>query len=161
MNAGSRRGGRGSYTRCGFRCCGCTVARVPHYRMAEIAELFGVSDDTVRRWADSGQLTAVRDGGGRKAVDGVELAAFAKSQAHTTPDPSLVDRSARNRFVGLVTEVVTDQVMAQVEIQCGPHRVVSLMSSEAARELGLEPGVLAVAVVKSTQVIVETPNGSA
>jgi excisionase family DNA binding protein len=104
--------------------------------MSEIAELFGVSDDTVRRWADSGQLTAVRDGGGRKAVEGVELAAFAKSQAHATRDPSLVDRSARNRFVGLVTDVIADRVMAQVEIQCGPHRVVSLMSSEAVRELG-------------------------
>jgi molybdopterin-binding protein len=125
--------------------------------MSEVAELFGVSDDTVRRWADSGQLTAIRDGGGRKAIEGVELAAFAKSQAHATPDPSLVDRSARNRFVGLVTEVLTDGIMAQVEIQCGPHRVVSLMSSEAVRDLGLQPGVLAVAVVKSTDVIVETP----
>jgi molybdopterin-binding protein len=134
--------------------------RVPHYRMSEVAELFGVSDDTVRRWADSGQLTALRDVGGRKAIDGVELAAFAKLQAHATPDPSLVDRSARNRFVGLVTDVVTDGIMAQVEIQCGPHRVVSLMSSEAVRELGLEPGVLAVAVIKSTDVIVETPGGS-
>ncbi len=75
--------------------------------MSEVADLFGVSDDTVRRWADSGHLTAIRDAGGRKAVDGVELAAFAKSQAHATPDPSVVDRSARNRFVGLVTEVIT------------------------------------------------------
>lgn len=141
------------------RTCGGILSNVPHYRMSEIAELFGVSDDTVRRWADSGQLTAIRDAGGRKAVDGVELAAFAKSQAHATPDPSVVDRSARNRFVGLVTEVISDRVMAQVEIQCGPHRVVSLMSSEAARELGLVPGVLAVAVVKSTQVMVETPVG--
>ena len=144
-----------------FLRCGGILLSVPHYRMAEIAELFGVSDDTVRRWADSGQLTAVRDAGGRKAVDGVELAAFAKSQAHATPDPSMVDRSARNRFVGLVTEVIADHVMAQVEIQCGPHRVVSLMSSEAVRELGLVPGVLAVAVVKSTQVMVETPGGRA
>jgi len=143
------------------RRCGGILPHVPHYRMSEIAELFGVSDDTVRRWADSGQLTAIRDAGGRKAVDGVELAAFAKSQAQATPDPSLVDRSARNRFVGLVTEVITDLVMAQVEIQCGPHRVVSLMSSEAVRELGLVPGVLAVAVVKSTQIMVETPGGRA
>lgn len=141
--------------------CGGILRLVPHYRMAEIAELFGVSDDTVRRWADSGQLTAIRDAGGRKAVDGVELAAFAKSLAHATPDPSMVDRSARNRFVGLVTEVIADRVVAQVEMQCGPHRVVSLMSSEAVRELGLVPGVLAVAVVKSTQVVVETPGGRA
>jgi molybdopterin-binding protein len=144
-----------------FLTCGGSLDHVPHYRMAEIAELFGVSDDTVRRWADSGQLTAIRDAGGRKAVDGVELAAFAKAQAHAIPDPSMVDRSARNRFVGLVTEVVADQVMAQVEIQCGPHRVVSLMSSEAVRELGLVPGVLAVAVIKSTQIMVETPGGRA
>ena len=68
---------------------------MPHYRMSEIAELFGVSDDTVWRWADSGQLTAVRDAGGRKAVDGAELAVFAKRQAQATRDPSLVDRSAR------------------------------------------------------------------
>lgn len=132
---------------------------MPQYRMSEVAELFGVSDDTVRRWTDSGQLTAGRDAGGRMAVDGAELAAFAKSQAHAPHDPSLVDRSARNRFVGLVTEVTADRVMAQVEMQCGPHRVVSLMSSEAVRELGLEPGVLAVAVVKSTHVVVETPGG--
>jgi len=72
-------------------------------------------------------------------------------------DPSAVNRSARNRFVGLVTDVVSDTVMAQVELQCGPHRVVSLMSSEAVRELGLRPGSLAVAVVKATTVVVETP----
>ncbi len=133
------------------------MLRVPHYRMSQIADLFDVSDDTVRRWVDAGSLTAVRDAGGRKAVEGSELAAFAKSQAPTTRDPSAVDRSARNRFVGLVTDVITDRVMAQVEMQSGPHRVVSLMSAEAVRELGLEPGVLAVAVVKSTHVVVETP----
>ena len=127
-------------------------------RIAALARLELTDEERVRF---AGQLTAIRDAGGRKAVDGVELAAFAKSQAHATPDPSMVDRSARNRFVGLVTEVITDQVMAQVEIQCGPHRVVSLMSSEAVRELGLVPGVLAVAVVKSTQVMVETPGGRA
>ncbi|MGH3451636.1 MAG: TOBE domain-containing protein [Haloechinothrix sp.] len=131
---------------------------MPHFRIKEAAELLGVSDDTVRRWVDGGHLAAVRDAGGRKAVDGAELAAFAKAQAQATRDPSAVDRSARNRFVGLVTEVIVDRVMAQVEVQCGPHRVVSLMSSEAVRELGLEPGVLAVAVVKSTQVVVETPS---
>ncbi len=144
-----------------FRGCGGSLPGVPHYRISEVAELFGVSDDTVRRWADSGQLTPIRDAGGRKAIEGAELAAFAKSQAQAVPDPSLVDRSARNRFVGLVTEVIVDRVMAQVEIQCGPHRVVSLMSSEAVRELGLVPGVLAVAVVKSTEVMVETPGGRA
>jgi molybdopterin-binding protein len=70
-----------------------------------------------------------------------------------------VGRSARNRFVGLVTSIVSDKVMSQVEIQAGPHKVVSLMSTEAVHELGLEPGSLAVAVIKATQVLVETPNG--
>ncbi|MEU3274683.1 helix-turn-helix transcriptional regulator [Saccharomonospora sp. NPDC006951] len=133
---------------------------MPHFRFSEAARLLGVSDDTVRRWVKSGQLTAGEDSSGRKVVDGAELAAFARRQAEEAPDPSDVGRSARNRFVGLVTDVVADTVMAKVEIQCGPHRVVSLMSTEAVRELGLAPGVLAVAVVKATQVIVETPGGS-
>lgn len=120
-----------------------------------------MSDDTVRRWIDAGQLSAANDSAGRKVVDGAELASFARNHAVEVPDPSGVGRSARNRFVGLVTEVVADGVMAQVEIQCGPHRVVSLMSSEAAKELGLEPGVLGVAVVKATQVTIETPGGNA
>lgn len=130
---------------------------MPLFRFAEAARLLGVSDDTIRRWADSGDLTASLDAAGRKVVDGAELAEFARSHANETPDPSAIGRSARNRFVGLVTSVVADKVMAQVEIQCGPHRVVSLMSSEAVRELGLEPGSLAVAVVKATQVMVEIP----
>ena len=132
---------------------------LPTYRVSEAAVLLGVSDDTVRRWLDAGQLTAGVDAAGRKVVDGAELAAFARAQATTVPDPSGVGRSARNRFVGLVTEIVQDKVMAQVELQSGPHRVVSLMSTEAVRELGLTPGMLAVAVVKSTQVIIETPGG--
>jgi len=127
------------------------------YRVSEVAELLGVSDDTVRRWCDTGALAVWRDDAGRQVIDGAELAAFAKSRAHTAHDPSEVERSARNRFVGLVTNVVADRVMAQVEIQCGPQRVVSLMSTEAVQDLGLEPGVRAVAVVKSTQVVVETP----
>src|SRR5579875_2591149 len=97
------------------------------------------------------------DAAGRKVVEGSDLARFAKTQANQVGDPSEVGRSARNRFVGLVTEVIADRVMAQVEMQCGAHRVVSLMSAEAVRELGLAPGVLAVAVVKSTHVVVETP----
>jgi len=132
---------------------------VPSYRVREAADLLGVSDDTLRRWVDSGDLTASTDGAGRKVVNGAELAEFARGHAAATADPSTVGRSARNRFVGLVTRVVTDAVMAQVELQCGPHRVVSLMSSEAVTELGLEPGVVAVAVVKATTVVVETPGG--
>ena len=133
---------------------------MPQFRIAEAARLLGVSDDTVRRWVDAGTLPVQTDASNRKVVDGAALAEFARRNANAAPDPSDVGRSARNRFVGLVTEVITDKVMAQVEMQCGPHRVVSLMSSEAARELGLAPGVLAVAVIKSTNVVVETPGGT-
>jgi molybdopterin-binding protein len=132
---------------------------MPHFRISEAAGLLGVSDDTLRRWIEQGVIEASVDDVGRKVVDGVALAALAKRDAALPDDPSAVARSARNQFVGIVTEVIADTVMAQVEIQAGPHRVVSLMSSEAVRELGLEPGVLAVALVKATQVIVETPNG--
>jgi len=126
-------------------------------RISQAASLLGVSDDTVRRWVEAGILSAHVDDAGRQAVDGAELAAHARHIAREIPDPSGVGRSARNRFVGLVTEVIADTVMAQVELQCGPYRCVSLMSSEAVRELGLEPGSLAVAVIKATSVIVETP----
>jgi molybdopterin-binding protein len=131
---------------------------MPAYRLREAAELLGVSDDTLRRWADSGRVTTITDGSGRRAIDGAELARFAESVAAPLPGRQPVAReSARNRFVGLVTRVVRDTVMAQVELQCGPYRVVSLMSREAADELGLEPGVTAIAAVKSTNVVVEVP----
>jgi len=131
-----------------------------YFRVREAADLLGVSDDTVRRWVDLGALAATVDQSHRKVIDGVALAEFAAAHAAVPADPSGVNRSARNRFVGLVTKVVADGVMAQVEMQCGPHTVVSLMSSEAARELELEPGRLAVAVVKATMVVIETPGGS-
>ena len=109
------------------------------------------------RWLDQGALPHEVDQSNRKVIDGRVLAEFAKTQAHPAPDPSGVAGSARNRFVGLVTEMISDTVMSQVELQCGPFRVVSLLSTEAVRELGLEPGSVAVAVVKATNVIVETP----
>jgi molybdopterin-binding protein len=131
---------------------------VPTFRISEVAALAGVSDDTVRRWLDSGRLPTGRDEGGRLAVDGGALARFLVGLA---PDPASVAagvrESARNRFPGLVTGVQRDGVMAKVDIQAGPHRIVSLMTREAADELGLEPGVLAVAAVKSTSVVVEVP----
>lgn len=126
-------------------------------RVAEAARFLGVSDDTVRRWIEAGTLTGQRDTAGRTVVAGTELAALAKEQAALPADQAAAGSSARNRFVGLVTSVVMDTVMAQVELQCGPHRVVSLMSTEAVRELGLEPGSVATAVVKATNVIVQTP----
>jgi molybdopterin-binding protein len=130
------------------------------FLIREAAELLGVSDDTVRRWIDAGSLPASKNEVGRKVIDGVALAEFSRQHAAALPpDPSGIGRSARNRFVGLVTKVLMDGVMAQVELQCGPHTVVSLMSSEAARDLQLEPGRLAVAVVKATTVIIETPGG--
>jgi len=129
------------------------------FRVSEAARLLGVSDDTVRRWIDAGLLQVDRDQSGRAVVAGADLADFARTHANAPADPSGVGRSARNRFVGLVTAITADKVMAQVEMQCGPHRVVSLMSSEAVDELNLEVGSLAVAVIKATTVIVETPEG--
>ena len=128
-------------------------------RISDAARFLGVSDDTVRRWIASDALSAVTDASGRMAIEGKVLASFARDQAKTVPQSSGVASSARNRFVGLVTEVKTDNVMAQVELQCGPFRVVSLMSSESVRDLKLEPGTVAVAVIKSTTVIVETLKG--
>ena len=117
--------------------------------------MLGVSDDTVRRWVDSGKLPASRDEVGRVVIEGRDLAAFAQATATAPELGSRAEESARNRFTGLVTRVLKDGVMAQVEMQAGPFRIVSLMSREAADELGLEPGVVTVASVKSTQVVVE------
>jgi molybdopterin-binding protein len=133
---------------------------VPTYRISEVAALLGVSDDTVRRWADSGRLPTVKEPGARLAVDGAVLADFLVRTAaaeRPAPEAPVVAESARNRFRGIVTRVTRDGVMAQVELQAGGFRVVSLMSREAADELGLEPGVVAVAAVKSTNVVVEVP----
>jgi molybdopterin-binding protein len=129
-------------------------------RIREAARYLGVSDDTVRRWVENGTLQATTDASGRKVVDGYEVAQAARRHAAPPAPSSGVQSSARNRFLGLVTDLQVDGVMAQVELQCGPFRVVSLMSSEAVRDLGLEPGSVAVAVVKSTNVIVETAGGS-
>ncbi|NUW45013.1 TOBE domain-containing protein [Nonomuraea rhodomycinica] len=125
------------------------------FRISEAAALLGVSSDTVRRWVDAGRLAAERDEHGHRQVNGADLAAFARAQVGESESGNR--SSARNRFRGIVTEVIRDAVMAQVEIAAGPFRVVSLMSRQAADELGLQVGVVAIAVIKSTNVVVEIP----
>jgi molybdopterin-binding protein len=127
---------------------------VAAFRIGEAAELLGVSPDTVRRWVDGGRVAAVRDDHGHRVIDGVDLAGFARSLA-AEPDERGEESSARNRLRGIVTAVVKDTVMAQVDIQAGPFRIVSLMSREAVDELDLQVGSIAIAVIKSTTVVVE------
>lgn len=132
------------------------MAGVTTFRISEAAALLGVSADTMRRWVDAGRLPARRDENGHRLVEGADLAAFARTRVHE--ESGFGQSSARNRFRGIVTEVIKDTVMAQVEIAAGPFRVVSLMSRQAADDLGLEVGAVAVAVVKSTTVVVELPD---
>jgi molybdopterin-binding protein len=136
------------------------------FRVSEAAEILGVSDDTVRRWAESGRLTMGKGESGRQMIDGAELAAVAtavatsagQDAASSAPSKSSLSKSsARNRMRGIVTKVTKDTVMAQVELQAGPFRLVSLMSREAVDELGLEVGAIAIASVKATMVVVELP----
>lgn len=130
---------------------------MPNLRIGKAADFLGVSPDTVRRWADAGRIATVRTGGGHRLVDSEDLARLAVRLAGDRRPTPTVSQSARNRFPGVVTRVVKDGVMAQVEMQAGPWRVVSLMSREAADELALRPGVLAVASVKATNVVIELP----
>ena len=124
------------------------------FRIGKAAQLLGVSSDTVRRWADQGRVATVRTDGGQRQIEGPELARLALELGDQPLDDA-DSVSARNRFPGLVTRAIRDTVMAQVEIQAGPHRVVSLISAEAVDALGLEPGVPAVASIKSTNVVIE------
>jgi molybdopterin-binding protein len=132
---------------------GGKVATVTVFRIGEAAELLGISPDTVRRWVDAGRLNATRDEHGHRMIDGAELAAFVRGQGGDSAGSEA--SSARNRLRGIVTAVVKDTVMAQVDIQAGPFRLVSLMSREAVDELDLQVGSVAVAVIKSTTVVVE------
>jgi molybdopterin-binding protein len=128
------------------------------YKVGDAATLLGVSSDTVRRWVDSGRLRSERTPGGQRLINGQDLARFAETLKSTPDAATVASESARNRFPGIVTKVVKDKVMAQVEVQAGPYRIVSLISREAADDLHLAPGVAVVAAVKATNVIVELPS---
>ena len=129
---------------------------MPNYRLGEAAKLLGVSADTVRRMVDDGRLVAVRSSGGQRLINGASLARASKPARRPKPEV-FKGQSARNRIPGIVTRVIKDRVAAQVEIQAGPHRLVSLLTREAVDELDLKPGMPAVAVVKATNLGVELP----
>ena len=126
------------------------------YRLLAAAQLLNVSDDTVRRWAEAGRLATTTDDDGRRVVDGEVLAAFAVELAGDPEGPT--GTSARNAFPGIVTRVLRGDVVSQVEVQAGPHRLVSIMTTESVDELGLAPGAPATASVKSTHVVLEVPS---
>lgn len=127
------------------------------YKIGQVAALLGVSTDTVRRWTESSELATRRTEGGHRLIDGKDLARFMAKTAKPAEPEQVVAQSARNRFPGIVTRVIKDKVMAQVDIQAGQHRVVSLMSREAADQLELEPGKMVVASIKATNVVVDLP----
>jgi molybdopterin-binding protein len=126
-------------------------------KVSEAAALAGVSDDTVRRWAESGRLDLVKGESGPSLVDGVQLAHLLRDLGTESPLTPTSKTSTRNRLVGIVTRVKTDGVMAQVDLQAGPFRIVSLISSEAVEELGIEVGTVAAATVKATSVSISLP----
>lgn len=128
------------------------------YRATQAAELLGVSADTIRRWADAGRIKSSLGEDGKRYFEGVDLANAAVAEGHSPSPRSPRAQSTRNRFVGIVTRVLKDKVVAQIEIQAGPHRVVSVITREAADELGLAPGVVVDAVIKATSVSVEIPD---
>lgn len=132
---------------------------MPELRMSEAAAVLGVSADTVRRLADAGKLRATRSRGGQRRVDGRSLARYLQAQPPALGRERFAEQSIRNRLPGIVVRVVKDRVAAQVEIQVGPHRLVSLVTREAVDALGLEPGMPAIASVKATNLAIELPRG--
>jgi molybdopterin-binding protein len=128
-------------------------------RIGQAAELLGVSVETIRRWEADGRLATTRTGGGQRLVPIADVSRLIAERRRATADPTIVAQSARNRFAGIVTSIRRDDIVAQVEVMAGPHRLVSLMTAEAVDELDLKVGDRAVCVVKATQVIVEVPSG--
>jgi molybdopterin-binding protein len=128
---------------------------VEDYGVGEAASVLGVSADTVRRWIDSGHLTATRTPGGRRRIEAAALARFAEALHGDHDTDGSSEKSQRNQLPGIVTRVVKDTVMAQVDVQAGPFRIVVLISREAVDDLNLAPGTMVHAVVKATNVSVE------
>jgi molybdopterin-binding protein len=130
----------------------------PALRIGQAAEVLGVSVDTIRRWAADGTLRTTRTDGGQRLVSASEVRRLLDTRRKATPQRTIVAQSARNRFPGVVTKVESDRVAATVEVQAGPHRLVSLLTAEAVRELKLAPGVQVIAVVKATNVMIDLPS---
>src|SRR3954470_11723781 len=128
-------------------------------RIGQAAELLGVSVETIRRWEADGRLATTRTSGGQRLVQIADVSRLMAERRRASPDPAIVAQSARNRFAGIVTDIRRDEIVAQVEVMAGPHRLVSLMMAEAVDDLNLKIGDRAVCVVKATQVIVEVPSG--
>jgi molybdopterin-binding protein len=124
------------------------------YRIGEAAEALGVRVETLRRWERDGRLKTRRTSGGQRRVSAAEVARLIAERSPARPASAV---SRRNAFEGIITKLSKDTVAAVVEIQAGPHRVVSLITREAADELDLRPGTKAVATVKATSVMIEVP----
>jgi molybdopterin-binding protein len=130
----------------------------PFLRVGQAADILGVTVETLRRWEAEGRLTMTRSGGGQRLVALADITRLLAERRRAGSERPTVGGSARNRFPGIVTRIETDRVAAVVEIQAGPHRIVSLMTSEAVEEMGLRIGDEAVGVVKATNVIIEIPS---
>ena len=131
---------------------------MPTLRISEAATLLGVSTDTVRRLVDAGKVRSARTRGGQRRIEGLSLAKYLAAQGPSA-GARRDEQSIRNRLPGIVLRVVKDRVAAQVEVQVGPHRLVSLVTREAVEALGLAPGMPAIASVKATNVAIELPRG--
>ena len=124
------------------------------YRIGEAAIALGVRVETLRRWERNGSLRTTRTAGGQRRIPAEEVARLLSERTERAP---VTAQSTRNHFPGIVVAVTKDKVAATVEIVAGPHRILSLITREAVDQLGLEPGMPAVAAVKATNVTIELP----